>query len=93
MGTSCVAAPTARCSRPPSARPTSGRALVADFPGRRFGGRVVFGARIPEEMAQGCGLRKFVERVNENGEVGVARKLARIVASDELAELVFRCRK
>lgn len=51
-----------------------------------------FDAKLPQEKVDECGLKALVQRLND-GESGWASKLAWIVGSDELAELVYRCKK
>ncbi|TKA70201.1 hypothetical protein B0A55_07016 [Friedmanniomyces simplex] len=68
-----------------------------ECPAARTDGRfeLVFSADVPRGKIEGSKLVELVERLNENGvgEGGRASKLAFLVGSDELAEMVFRCKK
>ncbi|KAK0365306.1 hypothetical protein LTR02_005600 [Friedmanniomyces endolithicus] len=65
-----------------------------ECPAARGDGRfeVVFSAGIPRGKIEGSKVLELVERVNgeDVGEGGRARRLASIVGSDELAEMIFR---
>ncbi|KAK4548145.1 hypothetical protein LTR36_010014 [Oleoguttula mirabilis] len=68
--------------------------IVVECPADRVDGRfeLSFDDKLPKEKVEVCGLQGLVDGLND-GEAGLASKLAFIVGSDELAELVFRCRK
>ncbi|KAF2774302.1 hypothetical protein EJ03DRAFT_322896 [Teratosphaeria nubilosa] len=69
--------------------------IVLECPAGRGDGRfeVTFGAEIPEEKVEVSGFKEFVESVNDGQKRWSASKLGYILGSDELAELVYRCRK
>ncbi|KAK0305580.1 hypothetical protein LTR01_006727 [Friedmanniomyces endolithicus] len=56
---------------------------------------VVFSGGIPRHKVESSKVLELVERVNgeDVGEGGRARRLASIVGCDELAEMIFRCKK
>ncbi|KAK1061660.1 hypothetical protein LTR74_010921 [Friedmanniomyces endolithicus] len=68
-----------------------------ECPAARGDGRfeVVFSAGIPRGKVESSRVLELVERVNGEGagEGGRAGRLASIVGSDELAEMIFRCKK
>ncbi|KAK5119593.1 hypothetical protein LTR85_007422 [Meristemomyces frigidus] len=68
--------------------------IVVECPIGRPDGRfeLTFDDELPNEKVDACELKGLVDRLND-GEAGAASKLSFIVGSDELAELVYRCRK
>ncbi|KAH9826186.1 hypothetical protein Tdes44962_MAKER03704 [Teratosphaeria destructans] len=69
--------------------------IVLECPAGRGDGRfeLTFGAEIPEEKVEISGLEDYVESINDGHARWSASKLGYILGSDELAELVYRCRK
>ncbi|TKA31392.1 hypothetical protein B0A50_02238 [Salinomyces thailandicus] len=70
-------------------------ALVLEMPAGRADERFVVGfGELPAEKVELSGLKRKIEGLNDGlGVVGQASKLAAVLFSEELAELVFRCRK
>jgi hypothetical protein len=69
--------------------------VIVETPAGREDGRfeVSLSAMIPPEKVKLSGLKEFVEKLNDGEERGRASKLAYIAGSDELANLVFWCKK
>ena len=54
---------------------------------------VTFGDQIPKPKITASGIGNVMGKINEEGRTGRGARLAWLVGSDELADLVFKCKK